>query len=139
MDGIREFLSHLVKYKILRKNKEVIYFFSTSYRRKDNSTSKKDNFNKNENEGDSDNKIDIPSSFDVEKNDFKENDKNKIDNNDDIELLKEFVEEYNNKNKGMMTKEKKLIGNMFIYIKSYIAINMNKEEGEENDNKFLKY
>ena len=129
MDGIREFLSHLVKHKILRKNKEVIYFFSSSYKRKD--ASKKDDSNKNKVKDDSDDEFDIPSTFDTEKENNKENDKN--DNDDDIEPLKEFVEEYNNRNKGIMTKGKKLIGNMFNYIKSYTTSNTNKEEGEENN------
>ena len=134
MDGIREFLSYLVKHKILRKNKEVIYFFSTSYKRKDGSSSNKDNSNKNKAKDDSDDDIDISSAFDAEKEeDFNENDKNKNDNDDDIEPLKEFVEEYNNKNKGIMTKGKKLIGNMFNYIKTYTTSNTNKEEEEDNN------
>lgn len=140
MEGIREFLSHLTKHKILRKNKEVIYFFSKNYKRMSDNNSSSSNYkSKNNNKDDSDDEIDIPNNFDSDrKNNIKdqnEKDEDNNDSNDEIEPLKEFVEEYNNKNKGILTKGKKLIGNMYNYLKSYTgSSNKNEEEGEENNN-----
>ena len=92
-EGIKEFLTHLVKHDILRKNKDVINFFSKSFKKED------------EDNGD-----------------------------DDIEPLEDFVNEYNNKNKGIFSKGKKLIGNMYNYVMSYKSNTNKEDENEENNN-----
>jgi hypothetical protein len=78
MGGIREFLSYLVKHKILRKNKEVIYFFSPDFKRKDDASktsSNKDNKSKEKDKDDfdDDDNLDFQNPFDSDKNEQKKN------------------------------------------------------------------
>ena len=136
MEGIREFLSHIAHHKILRKNKYVINFFSKKYERLENNSSKsiKNNKNSNEEKEDSD---DDELNFGMEnKNDSDKDDNiNENEEDDDIEPLDEYIEEVNNRNKGIVSKGKKLFGNMYNYLKSYTgSSNNNEEEGEENKN-----
>ena len=143
MEGIREFLSYLVKHKILRKNRDVIYFFSPEFKRKNdinNTSSNKGNKIKEKDKDDFDDEDDIgfPSPFNSDKK-IKQKAKNDNDNDensdDEIEPLKEYVEEYTNKNKGIITKGKKIIGNLYNNVKSYISSSNNNEgEGEEEKN-----
>ena len=131
MEGIREFLTHLVKHKILRKNKYVINFFSKYYQGNAKS-SKNNNPSKNNNDSDDDDIFD--SNIRNEENDNPDDrDKNKSDD-EDIEPPKEFIEEYNNKKKGIVSKGKKLIGNMFSYVMSYSSSSNNNEDEEEKEN-----
>lgn len=133
MEGIREFLTHLVKHKILRKNKYVKNFFSKDYKGNANSSN---NNNSSNNKDDSDDDDDFfGSNIRNENNDEdkKENDKD-ISDDEDIEPSKEFIEEYNNKKKGIVSKGKKLIGNMFNYVMSYASSSNNNEDEEEKEN-----
>ena len=143
MGGIREFLSYLVKHKILRKNKEVIYFFSPDFKRKDDASknsSNKDNKIKEKDKDDfddDDDNLDFQNPFDSDKNEQKKiNDDN---SDEDIEPLKEYIEEYTNKNKGIMAKGKQMIGSLYNNVKSYISSNNNNNEaeGEENNNNYI--
>ena len=140
MEGIRDFLTYLIKHKTLRKNKEVIYFFSQNYKRKNeanSSSSNKDNKNKDKEKDDSDedDDFDFQSSFDNDKKNGKKNDDNNDIDDEDIEPLKEYVEEYTNKNKGIITKGKKILGNFYNNVKSYISSNNNNNnEGEKDEN-----
>ena len=136
MEGIREFLSHIAHHKILRKNKYVINFFSKKYERLENNSSNsiKNNKISNEEKEDSD---DDELNFGMEnKNDSDKDDNiNENQEDDDIEPLDEYIEEVNNRNKGIVSKGKKLFGNMYNYLKSYTgSSNNNEEEGEENKN-----
>ena len=128
MNGIKEFLTYLVHHEILRKNKYVVNFFSPEYKRKESNS---DNIKKNNSKDNffDENDDDI---FGSNKND-NENEKN---NDDDIEPLKDYVEEYNNKNKGIVSKGKKILGAMYNYIWSYAGSsnNNNEENKEENNN-----
>ena len=133
MEGIKEFLTHLVKHKILRKNKYVKIFFSKDYQ--GNANSSKSN-NSSINKDDSDDDFDFDSNLknnSDDDEDKKENDKNKSDD-EDIEPSQEFIEEYNNKKKGIVSKGKKLIGNMFNYVMSYASSSNNNEDEEEKEN-----
>ena len=132
MNGIKEFLSYLVHHEILRKNKYVINFFSTDYKRKesnsnDNTKSKniKDDFC-------DDNDEDLFASNKSGKTDNNENGDNNDDDN--IEPLRDYVEEYNNRNKGIVSKGKKLLGSMYNYLWSYAGSNNNNEENKEEKN-----
>ena len=131
MEGIREFLTHLVKHKILRKNKYVINFFSKYYQGNAKS-SKNNNPSKNNNDSDDDDIFD--SNIKNEENDNPDDrDKNKSDD-EDLEPHKELIEEYNNQIKGIVSKGKKLIGNTFSYFMSYTSSRNNNEDEEEKDN-----
>ena len=135
-EGIMEFLNHLVEHRILRKNKYVIKFFSST--EKDfsftgNLINKKGSSEANEDSDDEfkSNIIDI-------KNDKEEkggNSINYLDDDDDIEPLEDFITEYNNKNKGLFSKGKKIVGDAIKFVKNY-ANNPGKknEEGEEESN-----
>ena len=126
--GIQEFLTHIAKHKILRKNKYVINFFSSDYKRISESPSSTKN-NKKDDSDDDDDDLDFRLSSD--KKEISNYDNN---SDDDIEPLEEFVEEYNNKNKGIVSKGKKLIGNIYSYAMSYVSSgNKNEEEKEENN------
>ena len=134
-EGIREFLSHLATHKVLRKNKFVIDFFSSDYKRivNDKKSTKKGNNSEN---NDSDDEFNPPP-FDFDKNDNKDKEKNKSDDildDDDIMPLNEFIEEYNNKKKGIVSKGKEIFGNMYSYLKSFTTSNNNNEEEKENNN-----
>ena len=133
MEGIKDFLTYLIEHKILRKNKYVINFFSLEF--------KEMNKNKinNENENDSDEDFNISSSLENHNNNYNSKTENNEDNDnnsddDDIEPLKEFLEEYNNKKKGLMSKGKKLFGNMYSYVMSYAGNSNNKEEERDENN-----
>lgn len=126
VEGIREFFAHIAKHKTLRKNKYVVNFFSTNYKGIiDKSASSSTQKKKDDSDDDEDFNFRISSK--------KEKIENNDDDDDDIEPLEEFVEEYNNKNKGIASKGKKLIGNLYNYAKSYVSSN-NKNEEEKEDN-----
>ena len=133
-EGITEFLTYLVNHKILKRNKYVINFFSKDYKRNDNSSNNNHSSNNN---NDSDDDFDFNSNINNENNDDdddkKENNKNNSDD-EDIEPSQEFIEEYNNRKKGIVSKGKKLIGNMFNYVMSYAGSSNNKENEEEKEN-----
>ena len=134
-EGITEFLTYLVKHKILRKNKYVILFFSKSNKSNDKS-SKINNSSTNNDSDDED--FDFDSNInneekDNDNDDKKENDKNNSDD-ENVEPSQEFIEEYNNRKKGIVSKGKKIIGNMFNYVMSYASSNNNNEEEEEKEN-----
>ena len=125
--GIQEFLTHIAKNKILRKNKYVINFFSSDYKRISESPSS----TKNNKKDDSDDDDDLDFRLSSDKKEISNYDNN---SDDDIEPSEEFVEEYNNKNKGIVSKGKKLIGNIYSYAMSYVCSgNKNEEEKEENN------
>ena len=128
-EGIMTFLNHIIEHKILRKNKYVIKFFSPG----ENTFSFQNNL---KTEKDSNDKEDYDDTFESNIMDIKkeENNENVLDE-DDIEPLDEFVQEYNNKNKGIVSKGKKMLGNMYNYVINYTN-NSNKknEEGEEENN-----
>ena len=129
MEGIKDFLVYLIEHKILRKNKYVVNFFSSKF--KPMSINKEVN---NENDSDDDEYNFSSSDIDNSKKEKNEDDENNSDD-DDIEPLKEYIEEYTNKNKGIMSKGKKIFGNMYNYVMSYTTSSNNKdEEGEEHNN-----
>ena len=131
-EGIMEFLTHLVEHKILRKNKYVIKFFSPNEK----------NFSYNDNlinkKGNDDNKEDSDDEFASNIIDIKngKNEKGGINldylDENDIEPLEEFITEYNNRNKGLFSKGKKMAGDAIKFVKN-LANNTGKknEEGEE--------
>ena len=129
-EGIMEFLNHLVQHKILRKNKYVIKFFSPSeksFSYTNNLLSKKGNEDKEDSDDEfASNIIDI-------KDEKEENNINNLDE-DNIEPLEEFILEYNNKKKGLISKGKKLVGNVVNFVKTYTNNNKKNEEGEEENN-----
>ena len=140
-EGIREFLSHLAQHKILRKNKYVVNFFSPNYKRITNDNKSSKNQKNAQNDNDSDDEFNYPS-FDFDKDDKKKEEKNKnddIEDDEDILPLNEFIEEYNDKNKGIVSKGKQIFGNMYSYIKSFTTSSNNEEEEKENNNKDNNY
>ena len=128
MEGIKEFLNHLINHKILRKNKYVISFFSSNYKRTSSNSSKND-----KNDSDDDFNIRESSNSYKNKNDYIKNSDDNDDSDKDFEPLKDFIEEYINKKKGIVSKGKELFGNMLNYVMSYASSNK-KEENEENNN-----
>ena len=134
-EGIMEFLNHLVEHKILRKNKYVIKFFSSTekdFSYKNNLKNQKDSSEVNEDSDDEfkSNILDIKS----DKDEKGGNNINYLDE-DDIEPLEDFITEYNNKNKGLFSKGKKMVGDAIKFVKNY-ANNTGKknEEGEDENN-----
>ena len=134
-EGIMEFLNHLVEHKILRKNKYVIKFFSSNekdFSYKGNLINRKGSTEDKEDSDDEfkSNILDI-------KNDKYEKGGNNINllDEDDIEPLEDFIIEYNNKNKGLFSKGKKMVGDAIKFVKNY-ANNQSKknEEAEEENN-----
>lgn len=127
MEGIKEFLTHIASHKILRKNKCVISFFS-----KDSNNNKSSNSNKDNKDDDSDDNDEFNFDYNLDDNDRKVN----LDDNedDDIEPLEEYVQEINNRNKGIVSKGKKILGNMYSYVKSYAISHNNEDEDEEDNN-----
>ena len=128
-EGIMEFLNHIIQHKILRKNKYVIKFFSPE----ENSFTFQNNLKSEKENNDKDDFDDVFESNIMDIKDDKK-DENNLDE-DDIEPLDDFVQEYNNKKKGIVSKGKKMLGNVYNYVKSYTN-NSNKknEEGEEDNN-----
>ena len=136
-EGIKEFLTHLVKHDILRKNKDVINFFSKSFKRLNTNESKTTDHNKNNNREDSDDDDDDDDdlySFDKSYSKKEKKKEDEDNGDDDIEPLEDFVNEYNNKNKGIFSKGKKLIGNMYNYMMSYKSNTNKEDENDENNN-----
>jgi hypothetical protein len=129
MAGIQEFFSHIAHHKILSKNKYVINFFSKNYKGIDNNNNKASSSTQKKKD-DSDDEEDL--NFGQASSKDENEDKNDVDD-DDIEPLDEYVEEYNNKNKGIVSKGKKLIGNIYNKAWSYVSSN-NKNEGEKEEN-----
>ena len=128
-EGIMVFLNHLIEHKILRKNKYVIKFFSPEenfFTYQNNLKSEKENIDKD----------DLDDVF--ESNILNIKDEKKDENNlneDDIEPLDDFVQEYNNQKKGIVSKGKKMLGNIYNYVKNYANnSNTKNEEGEEENN-----
>ena len=128
-EGIMVFLNHLIEHKILRKNKYVIKFFSPEenfFTYQNNLKSEKENIDKD----------DLDDVF--ESNILNIKDDNKDENNfneDDIEPLDDFVQEYNNQKKGIVSKGKKMLGNIYNYVKNYANnANTKNEDGEEENN-----
>ena len=138
-EGIEEFLKYIVEHKILRKNKYVIKFFAPgekSFSIQSNGGNEKENNGKDDFDDIFDSNI-----MEIKKdgNDKKEENINKDNNDyfdeDDLEPLDDFVQEYNNKKKGIISKGKKVIENMYNYVKNYANSNNKKnEEGEEENN-----
>ena len=130
--GVEEFLKHIIEHKILRKNKYVIKFCSPTEKSFSYDQNSKGGKEGNDKE-DSDDDFGESKIVNIKGKDG-ENDEN-ISDEDDIEPLDDFVQEYNNKNKGIVSKGKKLIGNMYNYVKNYTNGNTKKnEEGEEENN-----
>ena len=128
-EGVMVFLNHLIEHKILRKNKYVIKFFSPEenfFTYQNNLKSEKENIDKD----------DLDDVF--ESNILNIKDEKKDENNlneDDIEPLDDFVQEYNNQKKGIVSKGKKMLGNIYNYVKNYANnSNTKNEEGEEENN-----
>ena len=128
-EGIMEFLNHIIQHKILRKNKYVIKFFSPE----ENSFTFQNNLKSEKENNDKDDFDDVFESNIMDIKDDKK-DENNLDE-DDIEPLDDFVQEYNNKKKGIVSKGKKMLGNMYNYVKSYTNnANKKNEDGEEESN-----
>ena len=130
-----EFLKYIVEHKILRKNKYVIKFFAPG----EKSFSIQNNEENVRESGDKDVFDDIFESNIMNiKNEGNDKKEEKNENNldeDDIEPLEDFVQEYNNKKKGVVSKGKDVIGNVYNYIKGYATSSSNKNgEGEEDNN-----
>ena len=134
-EGIKEFLDHIVQHKILRKNKYVIKFFSPNEK---NFSYKNNLINR---KGSNDEKADSDDEFssniiNVDKFEKDEKGGNNIDylDEDDIEPLEDFITEYNNKNKGLFSKGKKMVGDAIKFVKNYANNTTKKnEEGEEEN------
>ena len=128
-EGIMEFLNHIIQHKILRKNKYVIKFFSPE----ENSFTFQNSLKSEKENNDKDDFDDVFESNIMDIKDDKK-DENNLDE-DDIEPLDDFVQEYNNKKKGIVSKGKKMLGNMYNYVKSYTNnANKKNEDGEEESN-----
>jgi len=141
--GITEFLDYIIQHKILSKNKYVIKFFSQnekSFSYKNNLKSEKSGNDKNNDDSDDDFDSSIMNIDDEKKE--KEKNLNNISNSDDndydlddIEPLDDYITEYENKNKGIVSKGKKLIGNVYNLVKNYTNNgNKKNEDGEEENN-----
>ena len=134
-EGVMMFLNYIVEHKILRKNKYVIKFFAPG--EKGFSIQ-----NNEENVRESGGKDVFDDIFDSNimniKNEGNDKKEEKNENNldeDDIEPLEDFVQEYNNKKKGVVSKGKDVIGNVYNYIKGYATSSNNKGgEGEDDNN-----
>lgn len=132
MEGIKEFLTHISSHKVLRKNKRVISFFSKNSIDNKNTN----NNNKDSKDDDSDDNDEFNFDYNYDDNDRKVNLDDNENENDDIEPLEEYVQEINNRNKGIVSKGKKILGNMYSYVKSYaISTNNEDEDDEDNNNK----
>ena len=127
LEGIKQFFNHIIHHPILSKNKDVINFFSKNFVRKN---SVQNNNIKNNNNGDSDDEFSIPgfNESKISKNVSEEDDE------EDIKPLKEYIEEINNRNKGIMSKSKKIIGSVYNYYLSWTKNPENKEEENEDKN-----
>ena len=128
-EGIMVFLNHLIEHKILRKNKYVIKFFSPEenfFTYQNNLKSEKENIDKD----------DLDDVFESNILNIKDDKKDENNlNEDDIEPLDDFVQEYNNQKKGIVSKGKKMLGNIYNYVKNYANnSNTKNEEGEEENN-----
>ena len=91
--------------KEIRTLKKENSFFSKNYKRSDNNSNKASSSTQKKKD-DSDDEDDL--NFGLSSS--KDENEDKKDDDDDIEPLDEYVEEYNNKNKGIVSKGKKLIG-----------------------------
>ena len=128
-EGIMVFLNHLIEHKILRKNKYVIKFFSPEenfFTYQNNLKSEKENIDKD----------DLDDVFESNILNIKDDKKDENNlNEDDIEPLDDFVQEYNNQKKGIVSKGKKMLGNIYNYVKNYANnANTKNEDGEEENN-----
>ena len=142
-EGVNEFLDYLIHHKLLKKNKYVIKFFSkseNSFSYSNNMKSGKAGDNKNIDEfNEDDNEFDDFSSNIIDiKDDKKEREDKEIninkDDEDDIEPLEDYIIEYENKNKGLVSKGKKIIGNVYNLVKTYTNDSNKKSEENEGDN-----
>ena len=128
-EGVMVFLNHLIEHKILRKNKYVIKFFSPE----ENFFTYQNNLKSEKEKIDKDDLDDV-----FESNILNIKDDNKDENNfneDDIEPLDDFVQEYNNQKIGIVSKGKKMLGNIYNYVKNYANnANTKNEDGEEENN-----
>ena len=130
-EGMLEFLNHIIEHKILRKNKYVIKFFSPkekSFSYDKNLKIGKENLEK----GDSDDEF-ASNIIDIQDDKKQEKDDNYLDE-DDIEPLDDFVQEYNNRKKGIVSKGKNFIGNMYNLVMNYANNSSKKNEEGEDDN-----
>ena len=130
-EGILEFLNHIIEHKILRKNKYVIKFFSPkekSFSYDKNLKIGKENLEK----GDSDDEF-ASNIIDIQDDKKQEKDDNYLDE-DDIEPLDDFVQEYNNRKKGIVSKGKNFIENMYNLVMNYANNSSKKNEEGEDDN-----
>ena len=131
-----EFLNHLVEHKILRKNKYVIKFFSPeekNFSYTNNLISRKGSNDKVDSDDEfASSIVDDPKQKKDEKGDINIYDSD----DDDIEPLDDFIMEYNNNKKGIVSKGKKIIGQVYNKVMNYTNNNNNKknEEGEEENN-----
>lgn len=98
-EGVKEFLKYIVEHKILSKNKYVIKFFAPgekSFSIHNNEENEKENTGKDDfDEIFESNIMEIKKEGDDKK---EKNNENYLDE-DDIESLDDFVQEYNNKKK----------------------------------------
>lgn len=135
-EGVMEFLNHLVEHKILRKNKYVIKFFSPeekNFSYTNNLISRKGSNDKVDSDDEfASSIVDDPKQKKDEKGDINIYDSD----DDDIEPLDDFIMEYNNNKKGIVSKGKKIIGQVYNKVMNYTNNNNNKknEEGEEENN-----
>ena len=134
-EGVMMFLNYIVEHKILRKNKYVIKFFAPG----EKGFSIQNNEENVRESGGKDVFDDIFESNIMNiKNEGNDKKEEKNENNldeDDIEPLEDFVQEYNNKKKGVVSKGKDVIGNVYNYIKGYATSSNNKNgEGEDDNN-----
>ena len=135
-EGVMEFLNHLVEHKILRKNKYVIKFFSPEekdFSYTNNLISRKGSNDKVDSDDEfASSIVDDPKPKKDEKGDINIYDSD----DDDIEPLDDFIMEYNNNKKGIVSKGKKIIGQVYNKVMNYTNNNNNKknEEGEEENN-----
>ena len=128
-EGVMVFLNHLIEHKILRKNKYVIKFFSPE----ENFFTYQNNLKSEKENNDKDDLDDVFESNILNIKDDKKDENNL--NEDDIEPLDDFVQEYNNQKKGIVSKGKKMLGNIYNYVKNYANnSNTKNEEGEEENN-----
>lgn len=141
MEGIKDFLNHLIQHPILSKNKNVLYFFSKNYQRITNSNLSSNNNLSSINKGFD---FDINKSGEVEVDDEDDlnipgfnslnssNKNNEQNDSEDIEPLEEYILEVQNRNKGIMSKGKKIIGNMINYVWGNKNGSNTEQEGNEN-------
>ena len=118
-EGVMEFLNHLVEHKILRKNKYVIKFFSPeekNFSYTNNLISRKGSNDKVDSDDEfASSIVDDPKQKKDEKGDINIYD---LDD-DDIEPLDDFIIEYNNNKKGIVSKGKKIIGQVYNKVMNY--------------------